>query len=64
MKKSLLFIALCALASGCVWTRQTSEVIVHKDANGKVIGTDYSEKLEQRDVLPWSKHFGKYLYKQ
>jgi len=39
-------------------------VIVHKDADGKIIGYDYSEKLEQQDVKPWSKHFGKYLYNQ
>jgi hypothetical protein len=35
-----------------------------KDAGGKVTGIDYSEKLEQQDLLPWADHFGKYLYNQ
>lgn len=64
MKKPLICVGLAMLVSGCVWTQQTSEVIVHKNAEGKVIGIDYSEKLEQSDMLPWSKHFGKYLYNQ
>ena len=64
MKKLLVLAALAVVCSGCVWTRQTSEVIVHKDAGGKVTGIDYTERLEQQDWLPWSDHFGKYLYKQ
>ena len=64
MKKLLFAFIAAAACSGCVWTREISEVIVHKDANGKIIGYDYSEKLEQHDLKPWSSHFGKYLYKQ
>ena len=62
--KLLMFVVVAMVVSGCVWTKQTSEVIVHKNAEGKVTGIDYSEKLEQRDILPWSRHFGKYLYNQ
>jgi hypothetical protein len=64
MKRLIISFALVAICSGCVWTRQTSEVTVHKDASGKVMSIDYTERLEQRDMLPWSEHFGKYLYNQ
>lgn len=64
MKKLIAIVIVAASCTGCVWTRETSEVIVHKDANGKITGYDYSEKLKQHDVKPWSTHFGKYLYKQ
>ena len=64
--KSMMFVAALAtiMCSGCVHTIQTSEVTVRKDANGKITGTDYTERLEQEDFLPWSKHFGKYLFNQ
>lgn len=64
MKRLMISFALAAICSGCVATKQTSEVTVHKDASGKVISIDYTERLEQHDMLPWSKHFGKYLYNQ
>ena len=64
MKKLIATTIVAAACSGCVWTRETSEVIVHKDATGKITGYDYSEKLEQQDLKPWSPHFGKYIYKQ
>lgn len=64
MKKLIAIAAIGLSANGCVWTSQTSEVIVHKDAEGKILSIDYSEKLEQRDAKPWSKHFGKYLFNQ
>jgi len=45
-------------------TTEYREVIVHKDAAGKITGTDYKETLEQRDLLTWRDGFGKYLFNQ
>ena len=64
MKVLLVMSAVSVLSAGCVHSRQISEVTVHKDANGKVLSIDYTERLEQQDLLPWSDHFGKYLYNQ
>ena len=64
MYKIAIASILAAICSGCVWTRQISEVTVHKDASGKITGIDYIERLEQQDAKPWSRHFGKYLFNQ
>ena len=64
MKYIPLAILLSTVASGCVWTEQYREVIVHKDVNGKLIGTDYKESLTQRDLLPWQDGFGTWLYSE
>ena len=57
--KKLIYASIVALVStGCVWTRETTEVIVHKNPEGKVIGVDYTERREQQDIKPWAKFGG------
>ncbi|MEI8207258.1 MAG: hypothetical protein WCG03_10305 [Kiritimatiellales bacterium] len=48
MKKTLVLLALLAVSSGCVATRNIREVRVQKDADGKVIKTECIERQEQR----------------
>lgn len=63
MKKLIAVVSLIGL-SGCIWTRETREVIVHKDPQGKITGIDYLERMEQQDAKPWKDGFGKYLFNQ
>jgi len=62
--KVLFPIVVVFSCCGCVWTNEYREVIVHKSPTGEVTGIDYKESLEQRDMLPWQKDFGTWLYSQ
>lgn len=48
MQKMLVLLVLLAVSSGCAGTRSIREVRIQKDADGKVIGTEYVERQEQR----------------
>lgn len=60
MRKIACAIGIAVMGCGCVWTRETSEVVVHKSPEGRVIGVDYTERREQQDLKPWGR-FGGYL---
>lgn len=65
MKRNLYLVIIYLipfLGGGCVWTSRREEMIVRKDANGNIIGVDNVEILEQRDLKPWGKTWGRYLY--
>lgn len=47
MQKILGLITVVALSSGCVASHNIREVKIQKDANGKVIGSEYIERQEQ-----------------
>jgi hypothetical protein len=54
MKKILILIAMAAVSSGCVASKNFREVVIQKDASGKVIGSEYTERQEQRvSVMPF-----------